>query len=176
MVHCLCLYFLTPGCWSLLVKANFWLALPHLEHHRREVEWRPQHMRWGLDRMVLQSEPGCLSEPALCTLQLRGQSEPCPITHRARSSPPGKSPLAELSKCFPRYQPSPKPSSSSTSSILSPRLRFSSSTLRAWKSSRATDGSGHRLSKWSCFRGEGLGWHSHWEASGSEQAEGGAYV
>ena len=38
-------------------------------------------------------------------------------------------------RCLPRNQPSPKPSSSSTSEILSPLLRVNSSALLASKSS-----------------------------------------
>lgn len=51
------------------------------------------------------------------------------------SLPPGKSPLPSRPRCFPRYHPSPKPSSSSTNSIRSPRLKVNSSALRASKSS-----------------------------------------
>lgn len=49
--------------------------------------------------------------------------------------PPGKRPVPPFAKCFPRYHPSPNPSSSSTSSILSPRRRVNSSSPRASKSS-----------------------------------------
>ena len=52
-----------------------------------------------------------------------------------RSLPPGNKPVPSRPKCFPRYQPSPNPSSSSTNSIRSPRLNVNSSALRASKSS-----------------------------------------
>ena len=56
-----------------------------------------------------------------------------PIKHS--SLPSGKSPLLPVCKCLPRYHPSPKSSSRSMSSILSPFVRLSSSELRASKSS-----------------------------------------
>lgn len=53
------------------------------------------------------------------------------------SIPPGKRPVVPDFRTFPRYQPSPKSSSSSTNSILSPRRNVSSSGPRASKSSRS---------------------------------------
>lgn len=50
-------------------------------------------------------------------------------------SPSGKSPVLPFCMCFPRYQPSPKSSSLSISSILSPLRRLNSSGLLASKSS-----------------------------------------
>ena len=49
--------------------------------------------------------------------------------------PSGNSPLLPFCICLPRYHPSPKSSSRSMSSILSPFDRLSSSLLRASKSS-----------------------------------------
>lgn len=49
--------------------------------------------------------------------------------------PAGKRPVFPVATCFPKYHPSPKPSSSSTSSILSPRRRVNSSSPRASNSS-----------------------------------------
>jgi hypothetical protein len=51
--------------------------------------------------------------------------------------PSGNSPFSPLSVFLPRNQPSPKSSSRSTSSMRSPRLRLSSSGLRATNSSAA---------------------------------------
>jgi hypothetical protein len=52
--------------------------------------------------------------------------------------PPGNKPVAPRVRCLPRYQPSPKPSSSSTSSTRSAFRRVSSSAPRASKSSVST--------------------------------------
>jgi hypothetical protein len=49
--------------------------------------------------------------------------------------PSGKSPFSPVSVFFPKNQPSPKSSSRSISSMRSPRLRLSSSGLRARNSS-----------------------------------------
>lgn len=62
------------------------------------------------------------------------------------SIPPGKRPVVPVFTSLPRYQPSPKPSSSSTSSIFSPRRRVSSSGPLALKSSRGTGHSGQMRS------------------------------
>ena len=53
--------------------------------------------------------------------------------------PSGKSPLAPFIKCLPRYHPSPKSSSRSISSTLSPLSKLSSSELRAEKSSECIE-------------------------------------
>jgi hypothetical protein len=56
------------------------------------------------------------------------------IKHRG-NLPSGNRPVSPVSVFLPRYQPSPKSSSRSISSMRSPRARLSSSGLRAWNSS-----------------------------------------
>jgi hypothetical protein len=60
------------------------------------------------------------------------------VGNRQVSLPSGNKPVAFVLACFPRYQPSPNSSSRSMSSILSPRLRVSSSGDLAAKSSTSS--------------------------------------
>lgn len=57
------------------------------------------------------------------------------LSPRCTVSPSGNKPLSSLDKCRPRNQPSPKSSSLSINSILSPRFKLNSSGLLALKSS-----------------------------------------